>query len=406
MSETVNQDGTRLAAAALDSPAESAVLKETADQETVYQKKGDQELDHQQTVQRKIIHVDMDAFFASVEQRDFPEYRGQPLIVGGNPQHRGVVAACSYEARKFGIHSAMSSAKAHQLCPNAIFVKPRFEAYREASIAIQGIFKQYTALVEPLSLDEAFLDVTGSELCSGSATLIARDIKQKIYQETGLTASAGISYNKFLAKIASDMDKPDGLFVVLPSAAKDLLESLAIRKFHGIGKATEAKMQALGINCGRDLKQWSKSRLQKHFGRMGVYYYGIVRGEDERPVHNNRLRKSIGAETTFSDDLIDTHEMLERLHKLAEKVVSIMQAKKMAAKTITLKVKFDNFEQVTRSHSEVLGFQNLDNLLGRLPQLLEKTDAGERKVRLLGVSVSNLFELNNEAVSPEQIRLI
>ena len=356
--------------------------------------------------QRKIIHVDMDAFFASVEQRDFPAYQGQPLIVGGDPQNRGVVAACSYEARKFGIRSAMSAAKAQQLCPEAIFVKPRFEAYREASSIIQAIFLQYTDLVEPLSLDEAYLDVTGSTLFSGSATLIAKAIKEQVKQETGLTASAGISYNKFLAKIASDMDKPNGLFVVLPSAAEALLESLAIRKFHGIGKATEQKMKALGIECGYDLKQWSQSRLQKYFGRMGVYYYGIVRGEDERQVHNNRTRKSIGAETTFNTDLVATEDMLARLQLLAEKVVGILQKKKLAAKTITLKVKFDNFQQVTRSHSEQDVFHSIDVILRRLPQLLDKTEAGSRRVRLLGVSVSNLSSLDGQDQKPEQINLL
>jgi DNA polymerase-4 len=356
--------------------------------------------------QRKIIHVDMDAFFASVEQRDFPAYQGQPLIVGGDPQNRGVVAACSYKARKFGIRSAMSAAKAQQLCPEAIFVKPRFEAYREASSIIQAIFLQYTDLVEPLSLDEAYLDVTGSTLFSGSATLIAKAIKEQVKQETGLTASAGISYNKFLAKIASDMDKPNGLFVVLPSAAEALLESLAIRKFHGIGKATEQKMKALGIECGYDLKQWSQSRLQKYFGRMGVYYYGIVRGEDERQVHNNRTRKSIGAETTFNTDLVATEDMLARLQLLAEKVVGILQKKKLAAKTITLKVKFDNFQQVTRSHSEQDVFHSIDVILRRLPQLLDKTEAGSRRVRLLGVSVSNLSSLDGQDQKPEQINLL
>ena len=356
--------------------------------------------------QRKIIHVDMDAFFASVEQRDFPEYQGKPLIVGGNPQSRGVVAACSYEARKFGIRSAMSAAKAQHLCPDAIFVRPRFEAYREASAQIQAIFLQYTDLVEPLSLDEAYLDVTGSTLFSGSATLIAKAIKQQIKQQTGLTASAGISYNKFLAKIASDMDKPNGLFVVLPSAAERLLESLAIRKFHGIGSATEQKMKALGIECGYDLKQWTQTRLQKHFGRMGVYYYGMVRGEDNRQVQNNRLRKSIGAVTTFAIDLIATDEMLARLQLLTEKVVTSLQKKKLTAKTVTLKVKFDNFEQITRSHTEQYAFNSSDALLCRLAQLLDKTEAGCRRVRLLGVSVSKLTPLDGQDESAEQIALL
>lgn len=356
--------------------------------------------------QRKIIHIDMDAFFASVEQRDFPVYQGQPLIVGGDPQRRGVVAACSYEARKFGIRSAMSAAKAQQLCPHAVFVKPRFEAYREASATIQAIFLEYTDLVEPLSLDEAYLDVTGSTLFSGSATLIAKDIKRRIKDVTGLTASAGISYNKFLAKVASDMDKPNGLFVVLPSAAADLLESLAIRQFHGIGKATEQKMKGLGIECGYDLKQWTQARLQKHFGRMGVYYYGIVRGEDERPVQNNRARKSIGAETTFSTDLTVIDEMLKRLESLTKKVIDSLQKKKLTAKTITLKVKFNDFQQITRSHTEEYPFNSMDVVLARLPQLLDKTEADFRSVRLLGVSVSNLASFDEQSVSPEQITLI
>lgn len=358
------------------------------------------------TSQRKIIHVDMDAFFASVEQRDSPEYRGQPLIVGGDPDSRGVVAACSYEARVFGIHSAMSSSRAKQLCPAAIFVKPRFDAYKEASLAIHEVFHQYTDLVEPLSLDEAYLDVSQSALFSGSATLIAKDIKQKIHSSTGLTASAGISYNKFLAKIASDMDKPNGLFLILPQAANDLLESLAIRKFHGIGKATEAKMKSLGIHNGYDLKQWSRAKLQRHFGRTGVYYFDIVRGIDHRRVENNRVRKSMGAETTFSTDLIDQQEMLRCLEPLAAKVVAALKSKKFAAQTITLKVKFDNFQQITRSHTEAHAFTELDVVLKRLTELMQRTEAGQRKVRLLGLSLSNLTLLDDDTAAIEQISLL
>lgn len=356
--------------------------------------------------QRKIIHVDMDAFFASVEQRDTPAYRGQPLIVGGDPDRRGVVAACSYEARVFGIHSAMSSSRAKQLCPSAIFVRPRFEAYKEASLTIHEIFHEYTDLVEPLSLDEAYLDVSQSQLFSGSATLIAKDIKQKIYSSTGLTASAGISYNKFLAKIGSDMDKPNGLFLILPQAANDLLESLAIRKFHGIGKATESKMKALGIHNGYDLKQWSRAKLQHHFGRAAVYYFDIVRGIDHRSVENNRVRKSMGAETTFSTDLIDRQEMLRCLEPLAEKVVIGLQSKRFAAQTITLKVKFDNFQQITRSHTEVRAFTELSVVLNRLTELMQRTEAGQRKVRLLGLSLSNLSLLDENEASIEQISLL
>ena len=232
--------------------------------------------------QRKIIHIDMDAFFASVEQRDFPQYRNKPLIVGGKPETRGVVAACSYEARKFGIHSAMPSSQAIKRCPDAIFVRPRFEAYKQCSQQIRAIFHQYTDLVEPLSLDEAYLDVTDSSHCSGSATLIAKEIKAKIKQQLNLTASAGVSYNKFLAKTASDMDKPDGITVVLPQQAEDLLESLDIRKFYGIGKATEAKMKQLGIHNGADLKRHTQNYLAAKFGKSGLFYYHIVRGTDHR----------------------------------------------------------------------------------------------------------------------------
>ncbi len=357
-------------------------------------------------IQRKIIHIDMDAFFASVEQRDFPEHRGKPVIVGGQPQSRGVVAACSYEAREFGIHSAMPCSQAYQRCPDAVFLSPRFEVYREVSKLIQAIFREYTALVEPLSLDEAFLDVTGTSLCEGSATLIAKDIKCAIKRRTGLTASAGVSYNKFLAKIASDMDKPNGLFVILPSQAVTVLESLAIRRFHGVGKATEQKMKAAGIHNGGDLRRWSKKKLDRYFGRSGVYYYNIVRGIDDRPVQNNRVRKSIGAETTFAVDLVRPEDMIKVIQRLTEKVVLALKSKHMLAQTLTLKVKFDNFQQVTRSCTESGGFQTLNDMMLRLSQLLEKTDANRRRVRLLGVSVSNLSDSSSHQVAPKQIPLI
>ncbi|MCK4708892.1 MAG: DNA polymerase IV, partial [Gammaproteobacteria bacterium] len=253
--------------------------------------------------QKKIIHVDMDAFFAAVEQRDFPEYKGKPLIVGGNPEKRGVVATCSYEARKFGIHSAMASSTAYRLCPQAIIVKPRFEAYREVSNIIRSIFHQYTNLVEPLSLDEAYLDVSESSQFDGSASLIAKDIKQKIFEQTQLTASAGVSYNKFLAKVASDMNKPDGLTLIRPEQGEEFVAALAIGKFYGVGKATEAKMKSLGINAGADLKKLSLSECQQTFGKAGSYYYNICRGVDEREVVKQRERKSLGSETTFEKDL-------------------------------------------------------------------------------------------------------
>jgi len=246
------------------------------------------------TKQRKIIHVDMDAFFASVEQRDNPEYRGKPLIVGGKPNSRGVVAACSYEARKFGIYSAMPCSQAYRLCPQAIFVPVRFEAYREASAKIREVFWRYAVQVEPLSLDEAYLDVSYTAAFDGIATKIAQAIKHEIKQETGLIASAGVSYNKFLAKIASDMDKPDGLYVITPKQGAAFVQSLAIEKFYGVGPATAKKMKALGIHTGADLKTWSLSDLQAHFGKSAAYYYNIARGIDERAVKSFRCHVPCG----------------------------------------------------------------------------------------------------------------
>lgn len=354
--------------------------------------------------QRKIIHVDMDAFYASVEQRDFPEYRGRAVVVGGKPDSRGVVAACSYEARAFGIHSAMPSSQAYRCCPEAVFLPPRFDVYRQVSQQVQSIFRRYSELVEPLSLDEAYIDVTGSTFHSGSATRIAESIRHAIFDQTALTASAGISYNKFLAKLASDMNKPNGQFVILPSQAEALLESLAIRKFHGIGKATEAKMHLDGIHSGRDLKSWRLSDLQSRYGKAGSYYYEIVRGRDHRRVSNNRKRKSIGAETTFAADMYDFADLQATLAMLTEKIVKVLNHKQFQARTVTLKVKYDNFQQVTRSYSLAQGvsemFHTVEPILALLPELLAKTEAGKRKVRLLGVSLSNLKAIEAENKSP------
>ena len=273
------------------------------------------ELENNQ-VARKIIHIDMDAFFASVEQRDFPELQGKPVIVGGQPHSRGVVAACSYEARKFGIHSAMPSSQAFRLCPDAVFVKPRFDAYRQASSIIREIFYSFTDLVEPPSLDEAYLDVSHCTKHNGSATLIAQNIVTIIQQQTSLTASAGISYNKFLAKIASDINKPNGLYLITPKQGEAFIENLPIRKFHGIGKATEAKMTKLGIRNGKELKQASLQCLREYFGKAGLHYYQIARGIDPRPVKTNRPNKSIGIETTFEQDIFDKKVILKLLHQL------------------------------------------------------------------------------------------
>ena len=337
--------------------------------------------------QRKIIHVDMDAFFASVEQRDQSKYRGKPLIVGGKPQERGVVAACSYEARKFGIHSAMPCSTAHRLCPDAIFVPHRFDVYREVSEQIRTIFWRYASEVEPLSLDEAYLDVTGSGYFNGSATYIAQAIKQNILAETHLTASAGVSYNKFLAKIASDMDKPNGLYVIKPEQGLAFVSELAIGKFHGIGPATEAKMKEIGIETGDDLSQWTEADLTARFGKSGHYFYHIARGIDDRPVQSNRHRKSVGKETTFQQDIHSIMELKGHIKSLAQQVWAQLQRLKYTARTLTLKVKYANFQQVTRSITQEEGL-SIDNINALLPELLTKTEAGELPVRLVGVSVS------------------
>ncbi len=345
---------------------------------------------------RKILHIDMDAFFASVEQRDFPELRGKPVIVGGKPDSRGVVAACSYEARKFGVRSAMPCAQAAKLCKEAIFVPHRFDAYREASAQIHKVFQRYATDIEPLSLDEAYLDVTAKAKELGSATEVAKRIKQEIKTDTELTASAGVSFNKFLAKIASDMDKPDGLFVIRPEAAKAFIEQLEIRKFFGVGKVTEQKMHGLGIYTGADLKALDKNQLQQYFGRSSEYYYNIARGIDERPVRAHRQRKSIGAETTFSQNLIDKAAIWQTLQRLSERVATSLQKRELIAHTVTLKVKYANFTLNTRSKTDAnIEIKTGEDICGVLPELLKKTDVGQRPIRLIGVSVSSLLSSNS-----------
>jgi len=353
---------------------------------------------------KKIIHVDMDAFYASVEQRDFPEYRGKPVVVGGSPQGRGVVAAASYEARKFGIHSAMPASRAVKLCPRAVFVKPRFDVYKDVSNQIREIFFEYTDLVEPLSLDEAYLDVTENHKNNPSATLIARDIKKKIKVKTGLTASAGVAANKFLAKIASDLDKPDGLSVITPKKAQDFIEKLEIGKFYGVGRATKSKMESLGIKTGADLKNWNEVDLVKHFGKSGHHYYRIARGIDLREVKPDRIRKSIGKERTFSEDISDLEWIRDFLDQLAEKIARSMKKLNAAGKTITLKVRYENFETVTRSHTLNYYTDQAEDLARISKRLLEETDAGVREVRLLGISVSSL-NLAEGGVIGEQLEI-
>jgi DNA polymerase-4 len=339
---------------------------------------------------RKIIHIDMDAFYAAVEQRDFPELRGKPVVVGGTPNSRGVVATCSYEARPFGIRSAMPAARAYRLCPKAVFIRPRFDVYRAVSAQIRAILREFTDRVEAVSLDEAYLDVTASPFCRGSATRMAEEIKRRIRESTGLTASAGVSYNKFLAKIASDRDKPDGLCLITPEQGRAVIADLPIGAFHGIGKATEAKMLALGIRCGRDLERLPLSTLIQHFGKAGEHYYRIARGIDERPVVPDRPRKSWGAETTFPVDLSDTDEMCEHLARLAEGVLDKLSRHGLTARGLTVKVKYDNFELVTRGRTLDSSFRDVRDVVPHLAELLARTEAGRRKVRLLGVSFSVL----------------
>lgn len=337
----------------------------------------------------------MDAFYASVEQRDFPEYRGKPLIVGGSPEGRGVVAAASYEVRKFGVHSAMPAAKAIRLCPQAVFVKPRFEVYREVSNQIRDIFFQFTDLVEPLSLDEAYLDVTENHLNLPSATLIAKKIRQLIKEKTQLTASAGVAQNKFLAKVASDLNKPDGLAVIVPEEADEFLEQLEIGEFHGIGDATESKMKSLGIHTGKDLKEWSEIDLVEQFGKTGRYYYNIVRGIDNREVKTHRIPKSVGKERTFTEDIDDLSWIQNFLSELSGKVAERMKKKNAAGKTVTLKVRYADFETITRSISLTHYIDETEDIADTAISLLEQTEVGDRKVRLLGITMSNL-DLNKQ----------
>jgi DNA polymerase-4 len=338
---------------------------------------------------RKIIHIDMDAFYASVEQRDNPELRGQPVAVGGS-QERGVVAAASYEARKFGVHSAMPSVIAKRKCPDLVFVKPRFDAYKAVSLQIRNIFAEYTPIIEPLSLDEAYLDVSQNRKGMVSATWIAEEVRARIRAETQLTASAGVSYNKFLAKLASDHRKPDGLFVITPEMGPVFVETLPVRRFHGVGPATARKMEQLGIRTGLDLKTQSLAFLQQHFGKAGSYYYWAARGIDERPVRANRVRKSVGAENTFPIDLFTYEAAQDQLRDIIDKVWGYCERSGTRGRTVTLKVKFANFRQITRSRTgevAVTTRSELEQLGGALLAPLFPVTKG---IRLLGISLSSL----------------
>jgi DNA polymerase-4 len=332
----------------------------------------------------------MDAFYASIEQRDHPEYRGKPICVGGSPEGRGgVVATASYEARKFGIHSAMSSKRALQLCKHAIFVRPRFEAYKEASRKIREIFRRYTDLIEPLSLDEAYLDVTEDKQQIGSAIEIAKLIKKAIKDELNLTASAGISVNKFVAKIASDLEKPDGLTFIGPSKVEKFVERLPVAKFHGIGKVTAGKMKKMGINTGGDLKRLSEHEMVKHFGKTGRFFYKIVRGIDTREVIPDRETKSVGAEDTFPFDLNEIKDMFRELDKLANVVHDRLRNYSLKGRTITVKIKYSDFRIITRSKSFPDPVGDLDVIIETAHQLLVQTQPEGTNIRLLGVSLSN-----------------
>ena len=351
---------------------------------------------------RKILHVDQDAFFASVEQRDFPALRGKPVVVGGRPEQRGAVAAASYEARKFGIHSAMPSRTAAQRCQELIFVRPRFEVYREVSQQIRAIFKSYTDLVEPVSLDEAYLDVTENKQDIPSATAIAHEIKQAIYKKTQLTASAGVSNNKFLAKMASGLNKPDGLSVILPGEAATFVQKLAIEKFHGIGKVTARKMHELGIHTGADLLEHPESFLVEQFGKVGRYYFNIARGRDDRPVVADRVRKSVGAQRSFSEDLTDRQQMIEALDAIAEVLHQRLEKAECSGHTLTLKVKFADYRQITRARTLDSCIKGAE-LIRTLGQELLKANLEENQVvRLLGLTVSNF---SYQSSGPKQLCL-
>ena len=339
---------------------------------------------------RKIIHVDMDAYYASVEQRDKPALKGLPVVVGGLPEDRGVVATASYEARQFGIHSAMPSRTAFKKCPQVVFLRPRFEVYRLISEQIRQIFYRYTDLVEPLSLDEAYLDVTENKMDSPSATLIAREIREAIFNETGLTASAGVSINKFLAKTASSVNKPNGLYLIPPEQAQAFVETLPIEKFYGIGDVTAEKMRRLGIHNGSHLRAWTETDLLKQFGKVGSYYFQIAQAKDDRPVVANRIVKSVGAEESFSEDLSCSQAMHEALKEIAQTVARRLAKLPGAARTLTLKVKYADYCQITRSRTLAMSISDCDTISKVAVELLETTEVTTRRARLLGITMSNL----------------
>lgn len=344
---------------------------------------------------RKIIHIDMDAFYASVEQRDHPAYRGKPIAVGGSPDKRGAVAAASYEARKFGVHSALPSRIAVQRCPHLIFVKPRFDVYRAVSHHIRDIFHRYTDLVEPLALDEAYLDVTDHHTPHPSATAIAQAIRQTIWNETHLTASAGISINKFLAKLASGVNKPNGICVIPPDQAESFVAALPVEKFHGIGRVTAKKMNAIGIYTGADLRERTDAQLTEQFGKVGRVYYNMARGTDPRPVNPNRIRKSISAETSFDPDLTHLHDIHNALGAIAREVEQRLTRHQKMGHTIVLKVKYSDYQQITRSRTQDKALHSATAMEALARTMLADTDVGQKPVRLLGIGLSKLVDVNS-----------
>jgi DNA polymerase IV len=354
--------------------------------------------------QRKIIHVDMDAFYASVEQRDNPELRGKPVAVGG--QIRGVVTAASYEARKYGVRSAMPSVTAKRRCPELIFVKPRFDAYREVSHQIRAIFLDYTPLVEPLSLDEAYLDVTEDLKGIGIATTIAQEIRARIKEETGLTASAGVSYNKFIAKLASDQNKPDGLCVIPPSRGEAFVATLPVSRFHGVGPKTAEKMARLGIQTGADLRAQSLAFLQHSFGSSGQYYYDLARGICHRQVKPDRPYKSIGAEDTFLEDLTDGDALIVELDRISQTVWRRIDDKAIKGRTVTLKVKYRDFQIITRAKSLDRNVASREEFLETGVALLRSILPVAKPIRLIGLTLSNLTESpDRDELEPEELEL-
>lgn len=352
-------------------------------------------------LQRKILHVDMDAFYASVEQRDDPTLRGRPIAVGGSAL-RGVVAAASYEARVFGVRSAMPSVTAKRRCPELVFVKPRLDRYREVSQQVHAVFARHSTLVEPLSLDEAYLDVTSDRQGIGSAIRVAQCIRAEILAATGLTASAGVSYNKFLAKVASDQNKPDGLFVVLPADGAAFVATLPAQRFHGVGPKTAARMAALGIHTGADIRGCSLAFLQQQFGKQALTLYRASRGEDARPVRPDRQRKSIGAERTWDADLIGDDALREALSQILNILWPRIEHQRTRGSTLTLKVKFADFQQITRASSPALPIASREALADCAHGLLAKLLPVDRGVRLLGLALSGLDPAGTSARREEQ----